>query len=63
MDMLADEFNKQLKGGDDVRKYARAVGKLRKEAERVKDVLSANQAYQVCTLCYLFELSHLYSHM
>eukprot|EP00966_Prymnesium_polylepis_P019551 450761-Prymnesium_polylepis.1 len=46
LDIMADKFNEQLKG-DDVRKYARAIGKLRKEAERVKDVLSANQAYQV----------------
>ena len=48
LEMLADEFNeKALKGKDDVRKYPKAVGKLRKEAERVKDVLSANTAYQV----------------
>ena len=46
LDILADKFNENLKG-DDVRKYPRAVGKLRKEAERVKDVLSANQQYQV----------------
>lgn len=46
LDILADKFNEQLKG-DDVRKHARAIGKLRKEAERVKDVLSANQQYQV----------------
>ena len=47
LDILADEFNKQGKNGYDVRAYPRAVGKLRKEAERVKDVLSANTAYQV----------------
>jgi molecular chaperone DnaK (HSP70) len=47
LNILAEEFNKVLKG-DDVRKYPRAVGKLRKEAERVKDVLSANTAYQAC---------------
>ena len=48
MDMLAEAFNeKTLKGKDDVRKYARAVGKLRKAAESVKDILSANQEYQV----------------
>jgi len=46
LDILADKFNEQLKG-DDCRKYPRAIGKLRKEAERVKDVLSANQQYQV----------------
>ncbi|KAL1495130.1 hypothetical protein AB1Y20_016997 [Prymnesium parvum] len=46
LDILADKFNEQLKG-DDVRKHSRAIGKLRKEAERVKDVLSANQQFQV----------------
>ena len=50
MDMLAEKFNEQLSAGVDVRTFPRAVGKLRKEAERVKDVLSANQAYQVCLL-------------
>ena len=47
-DMLADEFNaKALKGKDDVRKYLKAVGKLRKAAESAKDILSANAKYQV----------------
>jgi len=45
---LADEFNeKALKGQDDVRKYPKAVGKLRKAAESAKDILSANAKYQI----------------
>jgi len=48
LDMLSEEFNKKnLKDDDDVRHYTRAVGKLRKTAESVKDVLSANQQFQV----------------
>jgi len=49
LEMLADNFNeKRYKNKeDDVRNYPRAVGKLRKEAERVKEVLSANQQFQV----------------
>lgn len=48
LDMLAEEFNKvALKGKDDVRKYPKAVGKLRKSAESTKDILSANKNYQV----------------
>ena len=48
LDMLAEEFNKnQLKGKDDVRKYPKAIGKLRKAAESTKDILSANGKYQL----------------
>ena len=36
-----------LKGQDDVRKYPKAVGKLRKAAESAKDILSANAKYQI----------------
>lgn len=41
-DYLADEFNKMKKTKTDVRKNARAMAKLFKEAGRVKNVLSAN---------------------
>jgi len=48
LDFLADEFNeKALRGQDDVRKYPKAVGKLRKAAESAKDILSANAKYQM----------------
>lgn len=47
LDMLAEKFNEGMPAGEDVRSIPRAVGKLRKEAERVKDVLSANQQFQV----------------
>jgi len=48
LNMMAEEFNKvALKDKEDVRKHARAVGKLRKSAESVKDILSANTKYQV----------------
>ena len=39
---LADEFDKLKKGSTSVRNVPRAMGKLLKEAERVKLVLSAN---------------------
>ena len=41
-DYLAEEFNKLGKTKTDVTKVDRAMGKLYKEAERVKLVLSAN---------------------
>ena len=41
-DYLAEQFNKLGKTKTDVRKVDRAMGKLYKEAERVKLVLSAN---------------------
>lgn len=47
LDMLLDEFVKQYPKLEDCRKSFRVMGKLRKEAERVKDVLSANQQFQV----------------
>ena len=39
---MADQFNKLGKTKTDVKKVDRAMGKLYKEAERVKLVLSAN---------------------
>jgi len=47
MDMLLDEFVKQYPKLGGARESVRVLGKLRKEAERVKDVLSANQQFQV----------------
>mmetsp|Transcript_4232 Transcript_4232/g.6592 ORF Transcript_4232/g.6592 Transcript_4232/m.6592 type:complete len:913 (+) Transcript_4232:132-2870(+) len=41
VEYLADEFNAQWKGGD-VRKFPRAMAKLRVQANKVKHVLSAN---------------------
>ena len=41
-DYLAEQFNKLGKTKTDVRNVDRAMGKLYKEAERVKLVLSAN---------------------
>jgi hypoxia up-regulated 1 len=42
VDHLATEFNKLLSDGDDVRTNARAMAKLRLQANKVKHVLSAN---------------------
>jgi len=47
LDMLSDEFVAKYPKVGDPRASFRAMGKLRKEAERVKEVLSANQQFQV----------------
>ena len=43
MQKMCDEFNKQLAEGEDVRDSARAVARIRKQAVKVKTVLSANE--------------------
>ena len=43
LEFLADKFNAMKKTKTDVRTVPRAMGKIFKEAERVKTVLSANQ--------------------
>lgn len=55
-DFLAEKFNELKKPKTDVKKNPRAMGKLFKEAGRVKDVLSANsQIYaQVFWIFFLF---------
>ncbi|EOD36823.1 hypothetical protein EMIHUDRAFT_462358 [Emiliania huxleyi CCMP1516] len=48
LDILAQEFTKQYPSvSPPITKSARAMGKLRKEAERVKEVLSANKEFKV----------------
>lgn len=39
---FADEFNKQLGNGFDVRKSPKAMAKLKKQVKRTKEILSAN---------------------
>ncbi|CAH2078857.1 unnamed protein product [Thlaspi arvense] len=41
---FADEFNKQLGNGVDVRKFPKAMAKLKKQVKRTKEILSANTA-------------------
>ncbi|QHO36953.1 Heat shock 70 kDa protein [Arachis hypogaea] len=41
---FADEFNKQVGGGIDVRKFPKAMAKLKKQVKRTKEILSANTA-------------------
>ncbi|KAG6477936.1 hypothetical protein ZIOFF_061368 [Zingiber officinale] len=41
---FADEFNKQLGSGVDVRKSPKAMAKLKKQVKRTKEILSANTA-------------------
>ncbi|CAI9275396.1 unnamed protein product [Lactuca saligna] len=41
---FADEFNKQVGNGVDVRKSAKAMAKLKKQVKRTKEILSANSA-------------------
>ncbi|GKV46100.1 hypothetical protein SLEP1_g53111 [Rubroshorea leprosula] len=42
VEYFADEFNKQLGNGVDVRKSPKAMAKLKKQAKRTKEILSAN---------------------
>ncbi|KAJ3692439.1 hypothetical protein LUZ60_012789 [Juncus effusus] len=41
---FADEFNKQLDNGIDVRNYPKSMAKLKKQVKRTKEILSANTA-------------------
>ncbi|WCJ28811.1 Heat shock 70 kDa protein 17 [Euphorbia peplus] len=42
VESFADEFNKQLGNGFDVRKSPKAMAKLKKQVKRTKEILSAN---------------------
>lgn len=42
VEYFADEFNKQVGNGVDVRKSAKAMAKLKKQVKRTKEILSAN---------------------
>lgn len=42
VEYFADEFNKQLGKGVDVRKSPKAMAKLKKQVKRTKEILSAN---------------------
>ncbi|CAL9762617.1 unnamed protein product [Musa acuminata subsp. burmannicoides] len=42
VEYFADEFNKQLGNGIDVRKSPKAMAKLKKQVKRTKEILSAN---------------------
>lgn len=44
VEYFADEFNKQLGTGFDVRKSPKAMAKLKKQVKRTKEILSANTA-------------------
>ncbi|KAG9442695.1 hypothetical protein H6P81_018549 [Aristolochia fimbriata] len=44
VEYFADEFNKQVGGGVDVRKIPKAMSKLKKQVKRTKEILSANTA-------------------
>ncbi|KAH0942233.1 hypothetical protein HID58_001870 [Brassica napus] len=44
VEYFADEFNKQLASGVDVRKFPKAMAKLKKQVKRTKEILSANTA-------------------
>ncbi|PKI52700.1 hypothetical protein CRG98_026909 [Punica granatum] len=43
VEYFADEFNKQLGNGVDVRKHPKAMAKLKKQFKRTKEILSANK--------------------
>ncbi|KAF4399831.1 heat shock 70 kDa protein 17 [Cannabis sativa] len=42
VEYFADEFNKQVGNGVDVRKFPKAMAKLKKQVKRTKEILSAN---------------------
>lgn len=44
VEYFADEFNMQVGNGFDVRKYPKAMAKLKKQVKRTKEILSANTA-------------------
>lgn len=44
VEYFADEFNKQIGNGVDVRNSAKAMAKLKKQVKRTKEILSANTA-------------------
>lgn len=42
LDHFAQEFNKQVGGKFDVRKFPKAMAKMKKQVKRTKEILSAN---------------------
>ncbi|XP_014497815.1 heat shock 70 kDa protein 17 [Vigna radiata var. radiata] len=44
VEYFADQFNAQVGGGIDVRKFPKAMAKLKKQVKRTKEILSANTA-------------------
>ncbi|KAI4305507.1 hypothetical protein L6164_028869 [Bauhinia variegata] len=44
VEYFANEFNKQVGNGFDVRKFPKAMAKLKKQVKRTKEILSANTA-------------------
>ncbi|GKA41472.1 heat shock 70 kDa protein 17 [Tanacetum coccineum] len=44
VEYFADEFNKQVGNGVDVRQFPKAMAKLKKQVKRTKEILSANTA-------------------
>nr|XP_043607410.1 heat shock 70 kDa protein 17 [Erigeron canadensis] len=44
VEYFADEFNKQVGNGVDVRQHPKAMAKLKKQVKRTKEILSANTA-------------------
>ena len=42
VEYFADEFNNQVGNGVDVRKFPKAMAKLKKQVKRTKEILSAN---------------------
>ncbi|PPD80351.1 hypothetical protein GOBAR_DD22723 [Gossypium barbadense] len=47
VEYFADEFNKQVGNGVDVRKHPKAMAKLKKQVKRTKEILSANTAASI----------------
>ena len=42
MEHFADLFNREIGGGVDIRKFPKALAKLKKQVKRTKEILSAN---------------------
>lgn len=62
VEYFADEFNKQLGNGIDVRKSPKAMAKLKKQVKRTKEILSANTVAPVSVESLFEDLDFRYNH-
>lgn len=60
---FADEFNKQVGNGVDVRKSPKAMAKLKKQVKRTKEILSANTAAPISVESLYNDVDFRYKHL
>ncbi|RWW52637.1 hypothetical protein BHE74_00040918 [Ensete ventricosum] len=63
VEYFADEFNKQLGNGIDVRKSPKAMAKLKKQVKRTKEILSANTVAPVSVESLFDDLDFRYNYL